>query len=125
MKYGLLVGCGIVIYAVMFLAWSGLFMYGLVGTLPRIATLLLLVVLATVAGKSLRLRLWTDIAPYSVLWAMMMALLDSIFVVPFSGWSIYYDPSLWIGYAVVVIVPLFAPKMHTLLDTPPTIHDHI
>jgi hypothetical protein len=118
MKYGLLIGWGIVIYAVMFLAWSGLVMYGFDGALPRIITLLLLVVLTTIAGRSLRLHLWTDIAPYSVLWAMMMALLDTIFVVPFSGWSIYNDTGLWIGYAVVILVPLIAPKMHTLLDNP-------
>lgn len=126
MKYGLLVGWGIVIYAVMFLAWSGLAMYGLVGTLSRAFLLILLVVLTAIAGRSLRLSLWTDIAPYSVLWAIIMALFDSIFIVPYGGWDIIFnDPSLWVGYAVVVIVPLIAPKMYALLETSPTTHDDI
>lgn len=111
MRYGILLGWGIVIYAVVSLAFSGLVIYGLAGTfLGRILALLALITVATIAGRALRLHSWKDIAPYSILWAAMMGILDAIFSVPFSGWVLYADWNLWLGYALVAVVPLLAPK---------------
>ena len=115
MKYGALLGWGIVIYAVMSLLWSGLVIYGMADSLLSLALrLCVLIFIAVIAGRSLRFHSWQDVFPYSVFWAATMALLDAVYTVPFSGWSIYADWRLWVGYALVAIIPLLAPLMHRL-----------
>ena len=110
MKYGAVVGWAVVIYAVMALAWSGFITYGLAGTLTaRVLQLLVLVIVTTIAARSLKFHSWKDILPYSILWAVMMGLLDIVFTVPFAGWEIYADWNIWVGYTLVVIIPLLAP----------------
>ena len=110
MQWGALVGWGVAIYAVMYLSWNGLVINQFsTGVLPRLIELLILVILALLAGRSLRFQSWTDILPYSICWAIIMGLLDIIYSVPFGGWQIYTDWNLWVGYALVVILPLFAP----------------
>ena len=112
MKYGALFGWGIVIYAVMSLAWSGLVIYGLIGGLSSlIFRLCVLILVTTIAGRSLRLHSWPDVLPYSLCWALTMGVLDAVFAVPFSGWVLYADWSLWVGYGLVAVVPLFTPLL--------------
>ncbi len=115
MKYGALLGWGIVIYAVMSLLWSGLVIYGMADSLlSLILRLCVLIVVTTIAGRSLRFHSWKDILPYSIFWAGTMALLDAVYTVPFSGWSIYADWLLWVGYALVAIIPLLTPLRNRL-----------
>lgn len=110
MDYGQLVGRGIVIYAMVFLVWNGLLTYGIVdGYLPIILNLIALIVITLGAGRALRLPRWPDILPYSIGWAVIVAILDGVFAVPFSGWQIYIDWHVLLGYALVIVVPLFAP----------------
>ena len=111
MRYGSLLGWGICVYAVMMLAWSGLALYGFAGTLiARVVELLVLVIVLTIAGRSLRFHSWKDILPYSILWVVIMALLDAVYSVPLTGWGMYVDWNLWVGYALVAVVPLLAPQ---------------
>ena len=115
MKFGALLGWGIVIYAVMSLSWSGLVIYGISETLiSRIVVLCTLIIVTTIAARSLRFHLWKDILPYSFVWAVMMGLLDAIYTVPFSGWGIYADWNLWVGYGLVVVVPLLTPYLRSV-----------
>lgn len=109
MKYSSLFGWGIVIYAVIFLVWNGLLLYGVTGNLSRITLLLTLVVLATIAGRSLRLSSPKDILSYSLAWMVIVALLDALFSVPSAGWQLYTDWNVWVGYLLVLTVPLLAP----------------
>jgi hypothetical protein len=110
MKYALVLGWGVVIYAVMYLAWSGFVLYGFtMGILPRLLALLVLVITATVAGRSLKFVSWKDMLPYSFGWMIVVALLDAVFSVPYSGWQLYSDWNVWVGYALVCAVPLLAP----------------
>ncbi|QQG37636.1 MAG: hypothetical protein HYS26_03325 [Candidatus Kaiserbacteria bacterium] len=110
MKYGHLFGYGIVIYSVMFLLWSGFVTYGFVeGLVPRLVSLSVLITLGIIAGNSLRTQSWRDIAPYSLAWALIAAALDAIFSVPFTGWSLFADWNVWLGYAIVALAPLAAP----------------
>lgn len=103
---------GIVIYALMYLAWNGFVLYGFaVGLMPRIFSLLILIMLATIAGRSLRFTSARDILPYSVGWMVIVGLLDAIYTVPFAGWMIYGDWNIWVGYLLVALVPLFAPYL--------------
>ncbi len=110
MKYGLYIGWGIVIYAIMYLTWAGMNMYGFSqGILPRIAELIVLVIVTTVAGRSLKFESWQDILPYSISWVIVVLVLDALFIVPLSGIDAYGDWHLWAGYALVVFLPLLAP----------------
>ncbi|OGG72777.1 hypothetical protein A3A38_03145 [Candidatus Kaiserbacteria bacterium RIFCSPLOWO2_01_FULL_53_17] len=101
------IGWGIVIYALMYLVWSGLVIYGLsLGILSLIVRLGVLVLATTIAGRSLKVGSWKDLVPYTFVWAVIAALLDALFLVPFSGWGLYASWSVWVGYALVVIIPL-------------------
>jgi len=101
------IGWGIVIYAVMYLVWSGLVIYGLsLGILSLVLRIFTLAVITTIAGRSLRLASWKDIIPYSVGWAIVAIILDLVFLVPFSGLALYASWSVWVGYALVAIIPL-------------------
>jgi hypothetical protein len=115
MKFGKLLGWGIVIYAIMQLAWSALVVYGLAGSIMgRFVELAVLVAVALIASRTLRFHTWQDIFPYSLSWAFVVLLLDALLNVPISGWQMYGDWNLWLGYALVVVVPLVAPhvKLH-------------
>ena len=83
-------GWGIAIYAVMYLLWSGLVIYGLAaGILSLVVRLLALAAVTTIAGRAVRMTDWKDLAPYTIVWAVVTIILDAIFLVPFSGWSLY------------------------------------
>jgi len=110
MKFGAALGWGIAIYAIMFLAWNGLVLYGFAqGIGPRLVAVLVLAVVATIAGRSLRYSRAKDIIPYLFTWTVMVALLDAVFSVPYSGWQMYADWNVWVGYALVCLIPLLAP----------------
>jgi len=122
MKYFSIAGWGVTIYALMSLLWSGFITYGFIdGLAPRIIGLLVLIALALIAASSLRLNSWSDILPYAIFWAVMMAVLDAIFSVPYAGWQLYADYNVWFGYAVVLVAPLFSPylRMVRLPSRPP------
>lgn len=105
-----IIGWGITIYATMYLMWTGFILYGFVdGMLPRLTGLLALIILTTIAGRSLRFKSARDILPYSIGWAVIAVLLDAIFSVPYSGWALYADWNVWVGYGLIVLIPLLSP----------------
>lgn len=106
-----LIGWGVIIYALLFLLWSGLATYGLVsGIAPRILGLLVLVAIAYYAGRTLGARSWEEIIPYTIGWVAVAAILDIILSVPYAGWGIFLDYNLWIGYGLLLVAPLFAAQ---------------
>jgi hypothetical protein len=101
------IGWGIVIYALMYLLWSGLVIYGFAaGMVSLIVRLAALAGITTLAARSLHIPNWRDLAPYTVAWALCAVALDALFLVPFSGWALYATWSVWVGYALVAIIPL-------------------
>lgn len=109
LKFGSLLGWGIMIYAVMFLMWSAFVTYGFVeGFAPRVVTFVILIATTVIAGRSLRANSSRDILPYSISWGVMMVILDSVMSVPLAGWQIFADWNIWFGYAIVVLAPLLA-----------------
>lgn len=107
-------GWGVTIYAVMYLAWSGLVIYGYsLGMLSLVIRLAILFGITTIAARALRLSDWKDIIPYSVLWALVAVVLDAIYLVPFTGWSLYGSWSVWLGYALIVVFPLVRPYLRS------------
>jgi hypothetical protein len=107
-------GWGVAIYAIMYLAWSGLVIYGYsLGMLSLVIRLAILFGITTLAARSLRLFDWKDILPYSVVWAVTAIVLDAIYLVPFTGWALYATWSVWLGYALIVVFPLIRPYLRT------------
>jgi hypothetical protein len=99
-------GWGIAIYAVMYLLWSGLAIYGLsYGILSLTARILALVLVTTIAVRSLRLVTRMDVLPYSISWAVVAIVLDALLLVPFTGLGLYATWSVWAGYALVAFAP--------------------
>ena len=119
-RIGALLGWGVVIYAVMFLVWSAFLTYGFVeGIAPRVISFCALITVSVIAGRSLRANSWHDILPYSFSWGVTMAVLDVLMSVPFAGWVIFFDWSVWLGYAVVALAPLLALYSRFGLKTSP------
>lgn len=120
MKYGALAGWGIVIYAIMYLTWSIFVQYGFnIGILPRVISLLTLIAITTIAARSLRALSWKDILPYSAFWLLEIIALDILLSVPYTGWALFSDWNIWVGYALVVFVPLLAPLARRHTQVPP------
>ena len=114
MDLGARIGWGIVIYAVAFLAWAGVNIYGFTqGSDAYLAELLALVIVCLWAGSELKFRSWKDIFPYSFGWALIFAALDALFVVPMQGWGWYGHWTTWILYAAVVLLPLLSIYLRT------------
>lgn len=102
-----LFGWGIVIYAVLYLVWSGLVIHGLSGMFfSRIVVIVSLITLASIATKSLRLFTERDVLPYAIGWVVIAGVMDAIFAVPSAGWGMYSDWNLWVGYMLLFVVPL-------------------
>lgn len=110
MKWGLLLGWGIAIYAVVFLVWSMLVIHGIIeGLLPHIVLDITLVLTLVFATKSLRAHRWYDVLPYSIGWLLITFLFDMSCAVPVSGWGIWSDGNIWVGYLLLFFVPLVVP----------------
>jgi hypothetical protein len=110
MRFTSILGWGVVIYAVMSLAWSGFIIYGLARMpIAHVAQLIILILLALIAGRALQLPDWRDILPVSLGWALMMTVLDAVYSAPFGAWHIFGNWNLWVGYGIVLVVPLLAP----------------
>jgi len=96
-------------YAVMFLLWSAFTRLDFTaGPAPTLISLAILIVIAILAGRLLHYSSWKDILPYSLGWAIIVAVLDALLTVPFTGWQIFLQPSVLIGYALIILVPLLA-----------------
>ena len=122
MKYLMRLGWGIVIYAIMYLAANALLIYGVSGGMPGIvARLIILICVALVAGRALQLASWKDILPYSFGWALIVMGLDALLTLPLTGAAVYSNWNIWIGYALVVLLPLLAPSSRIVHESPTTI----
>lgn len=109
------IGWGIVIYAVIYLLWSGLVMYGLAtGIASLVVRIACLALVTTIAARSLDFHNWRDLLPYSFAWAVVAALLDAVFLVPFSGVALYSSLGVWVGYSLVVVIPLLSPMRRSV-----------
>ncbi|MBI2610378.1 hypothetical protein HYW60_00365 [Candidatus Kaiserbacteria bacterium] len=103
-----LLGWGIAIYAVMFLLASIFATYNFQGVTMRLVSLAVLLTTGIIAGHSLPVHSWRDILPYSLSWAIIAAVIDGVMLLPLTGWQVYANWSVWLGYALVVIAPLLA-----------------
>lgn len=107
-----ILGWGIVIYSVMYLFWSATVIYGFsFGIFGLVARLAILFLVTSIAARSLAFTNWKDILSYAAGWALLAAVFDAIFLVPFAGWALYASWSVWFGYALVILFPLIATRI--------------
>jgi hypothetical protein len=107
MKYGKLIGFGVLLYAVVFLIMSGFTAYGSGDTfLTKIIALVALAIVAYLAGKNLRAGSMGEIIKYSLGWLIIVAILDYFFTLPFATTAVYSQWNLWVGYAIILLLPL-------------------
>jgi hypothetical protein len=109
MRLGVLLGWGIVIYAVVRLALSIMGAYGWTqGVVPQFIAILVMLLICTVAGSALKFRSWKDILPYSIGWALVAVFFDVIFAAASGDWVMFSEWSAWLNYALVALFPLCA-----------------
>ncbi len=107
MRLRALFGWGIVIYAVLNLVWSVIVANGFSDNLiARVCMIIAIVALATIATRSLRLLSERDAIPFAIGWVLIAAGFDALLTVPIAGWSVFADPNTWVGYALLLAVPL-------------------
>lgn len=95
------------IYAIMYLVWSGLVIYGLsLGVVSLVARLGVLALITINAVRAMRISDRKDVVGNALVWAVTAIGLDMVFLVPFSGWGLYASWSVWAGYALIVVFPL-------------------
>lgn len=117
MEFGKLFGWGVVLYALLFLLWSFFAVYGFANSAAaRPIAFLVLLIAAFIAGRSLHMSSWKDIVPYSLGWALIMAILDAAFSVPLRAWHVFSEPSVWVGVALVILTPLLAAQRLHVAD---------
>lgn len=106
-----LFGWGITIYALFFLLQSVFVTYGFVqGFAPALVSAAVLIAISLIAATTLRATSWKDVLPYSITWAVIAAILDGVLSFPYTGLAVYSTPSVLLGYAVIVVAPLFVTK---------------
>ena len=99
------------------MVWTGFLSYQFVGGIaPHIAILIVIGVLAAVAGRSLHFSTWKDILPYSIAWGLCMAILNTVMSWPFIAWGVFVEPYVWMSYVLVVVVPLLCAERVSVTD---------
>jgi hypothetical protein len=107
MKIGSVLGWGIVIYAVVHLVWTGTLIHAIDGVLiSRILVIAALCITTVLATRALNLHTERDILPHAIGWVIVIAVLDAFFTVPFTGWGLYTDWNVWVGYLLVLFIPI-------------------
>ena len=103
----MLFGWGIVIYAVLNLVWSVIVANGFSENLiARISMIIVIITVATIATRSLRLLSERDAIPFAGGWVLIAAALDALLTVPVVGWAVFANANTWVGYALLLAVPL-------------------
>ena len=106
-------GWGVIIYAIMYLAWSGMVIYGFsLGIVSLVARLAVLALVTIIATRAMRLMNMKDVVGHALVWAAVAIGLDMVYLVPFSGWALYASWSVWAGYALIVVFPFAYTMLH-------------
>jgi len=111
MNYKKLFGFAILIYIATFVVWGALDMADMgESAIFPIATLSTVIIFAYLFGKKVKANSTKEILKYSIGWFVVLLLLDMVFTVPFTGWTIFSQWLIWVGYASVVFVPILTVR---------------
>ncbi len=112
MNYKKLIGFGILLWMVAFISAS--VFIGAKAIDSIIAKITVPLAVGTVAlfpGNSLKLNSVSETLKYSIDWVAIGVLLDIAVTVPFTGWGIFAQWNIWLGYCLVLIAPILATKL--------------
>ena len=99
------------IWAVVYIVSMGLYAYGILNSISgEIIMLIAGAIVAYIAGRNLNSVSVGGILKYSIGWVIIAFILDVLLTVPYSGWALYSEWSVWVGYALVLVAPTLAVK---------------
>ncbi len=103
-----LIGFGALIWAVAFVVISGFIAFdvGAESTLVKASTLLALVLITLLLAKNLGVGSAKEMLQYSIVWLIIVLILDMVVCVRFTGWELLTQWNVIVGYLVILLVPL-------------------
>jgi hypothetical protein len=112
MKILKIIGFGALIYAVAFVVVSAFIGFqipsdNLAVKLATIGCVLLTIILA---AKSLKVSSAKEMLGYSFIWVIINLLLDILITARFTGWAVFGQWNILLGYLLILIVPLLAVR---------------
>ena len=111
MNYMKLVGFGALIWVVAYIIATAFVAYGMSEGLLVHGVIIVGVALAAFfAGRKVGASSAGEMLKYSFGWVVIGLVLDAALTVPFTGWDIYMSWGVWVGYLVVLLVPLLTVK---------------
>lgn len=111
MNYKKLFGYGVIIWGALYLIATLFVGYKMGNSIYQgISMIVAAAVLGFIFGKMLHIELVKDMIKYSVGWVLIGLILDLILTVPFTGSAIYFTPSYWVSYLLILTAPMFAAK---------------
>jgi hypothetical protein len=112
MNYKKLIGFGILLWIIAF-AIASVFVgaKAIDSIAAKISVPLVVGIAAFFAGKNLKLKSIPETLKYSVAWIVIGILLDMAVTVPFTGWEIFAEWNVWLGYFFVLTAPILATKI--------------
>lgn len=118
MNYKKLIGWGVAAYAAAFLVISGFIAYKMGDSIyAQIVAMVAVAAVVYFGGRSLGASSAMGVLKYSLGWVIIVAILDALFTVPFTGWEYFMSWEAWLGYAIILLVPLCGMKKDQALQT--------
>jgi uncharacterized membrane protein required for colicin V production len=100
----------VIIWVVAFIVASIFVGFQITGMWKQIITTLAVVIAAFVLAKRLNVSKVSEMLKYSFSWVVVGLILDYFITTRFTGKEFLMTPEIWIGYALILIVPLLAVK---------------
>ena len=112
MNYKKLIGFGILLWIIAFVIASVFVGAKAIDSIVAKITVPIVVgIAAFFVGKNLKLKSISETLKYSATWIVIGVLLDMAVTVPFTGWGIFAEWNVWLGYFFVLTAPLLATKL--------------
>lgn len=107
MNYKKLIGFGILIWVTAFVTASLFVAFNKIDSIAaKIIVPLAVGTAVFFVSKNLNLNSTKSAFKYSAAWIIIGLLLDVVITVPFTGWEIFTKWNVWLGYFLILIVPV-------------------
>lgn len=109
--YSKLLGYGGIIWGVAFIVVSVFIAFGITSDIVvQTPTTLAVVIVTLFLARSLNISDRKEMLKYGISWAVVGLILDALVTVRFTGFEFFYRWYIWLGYLLIVVVPLLAVK---------------
>lgn len=106
MNYKKLFGWGIAIWGAAYLVATGFVAYKMQDNIfAEIVTLIAMLIVLIAASRNLPDSSLAQVLKYSVGWVVIGVILDLVLTVPFTGYAIFYHWTIWVSYALILVLP--------------------